>query len=349
MVQRPAFLAAACLVAAFCQSGCVDQTSQRSIPTEYDDAAGSSAETSELLSPSPDDLDQLVAPIALYPDQLLAQILAASTYPTEIVDANRWVGEHAELKGSALVLAVDPQPWDPSVKALTQFPLVLAMMDKNLSWTSALGQAYTDEQQPVMDAVQAMRHRAQQAGTLSNNSQETVQTQGSALIVEPADPSLVYLPVFDPWLAYGAPIGLYPDWEFEPGLYVDGPGIGFGVGVGIGAFGGYGWGWNNWGADWNGGGILYNRGPWRSASPTFFGRGDGGFRGNGFGNLPHSGLLPRSNPAPRFGGFQQGMRSGAFSGFNHGGMTRAYSFRGGSSFRGGGGFRGGGFHGAGHR
>ena len=112
--------------------------------------------------------DRLVAPIALYPDALVAQILAAATYPTEVVEAERWMQQHPDLKGDALAQAVDPQSWDPSVKALTQFPSVLAMMDKSLSWTSSLGDAYVNGQQNVLDAVQVMRQRAQQAGNLKS-------------------------------------------------------------------------------------------------------------------------------------------------------------------------------------
>ena len=103
---------------------------------------------------SPQELQQLVAPIALYPDALVAQVLAASTYPTEIVEADRWMQSHSDLKGETLAAEVDKQPWDPSVKALTQFPSVLENMDKNLSWTSSLGDAYANQQQDVMDAVQ---------------------------------------------------------------------------------------------------------------------------------------------------------------------------------------------------
>src|SRR5208282_4205972 len=109
-------------------------------------------------------LQRLVAPIALYPDSLVAQILAASTFPEEVVEADRWVQDHPDLKGDALGKAVDEQPWDPSVKALTAFPSVLGNMDKNLSWTSTLGDAYYNQQQDVMDAVQVMRHKAEQAG-----------------------------------------------------------------------------------------------------------------------------------------------------------------------------------------
>ncbi|TLY57167.1 MAG: DUF3300 domain-containing protein, partial [Gammaproteobacteria bacterium] len=120
---------------------------------------------------SPEGLDQLVAPIALYPDALVAQILAAATYPTEVIEANRWMQQNPGLEGDALAQAVNPQSWDPSVKALTQFPSVLDMMDKNLSWTSSLGDAYVNGQQNVLDAVQVMRQRAQQAGNLKSTPQ----------------------------------------------------------------------------------------------------------------------------------------------------------------------------------
>ena len=128
---------------------------------------------------TPEQLQQLVAPIALYPDSLVAQILAASTFPEQVVEADRWVQAHPDLKGEALGQAVDQQPWDPSVKALTAFPSVLGNMDKNLSWTSSLGDAYYNQQQDVMDAVQVMRQRAQEAGNLKTTPQQTVTTQGS--------------------------------------------------------------------------------------------------------------------------------------------------------------------------
>src|SRR6266568_385764 len=117
-------------------------------------------------------LQQLVAPIALYPDELVAQVLAAATYPTEIVEANRWLQQNSSLKDAQLADAVDKQPWDPSVKALTQFPSVLANMDKNLSWTSALGDAYFNQEQEVMNAVQVMRQEAANAGNLKTTAEE---------------------------------------------------------------------------------------------------------------------------------------------------------------------------------
>jgi Protein of unknown function (DUF3300) len=158
---------------------------------------------------TPAQLQQLVAPIALYADALVAQVLAAATYPDQIVEADRWLQQHPDLKGEQLGHEVDKQPWDPSVKALTEFPSVLANMDKNLSWTSSLGDAYVNQQQDVMDAVQVMRQRAKQAGNLNSTSQQTVSQQGQTIVIEPADPQVVYVPAYDPWLVYGAPLGVW--------------------------------------------------------------------------------------------------------------------------------------------
>src|SRR2546427_5149050 len=196
-------------------------------------------------------LQQLVAPIALYPDALVAQILAASTYATDIVEADRWMQQHPELKGQQLGEEVDKQPWDPSVKALTQFPSVLANMDKNLSWTSSLGDAYVNQQQTVMAAVQVMRQRAQQAGNLKSTPQQSVTTQGKTIVIEPANPEVVYVPAYDPWLVYGSPLAVWPGWYPVPGIFIGGPAIEFGIGFGIGYFGGFGWGWHHWGFDWH--------------------------------------------------------------------------------------------------
>ena len=143
---------------------------------------------------NPEQLQQLVAPIALYPDELVAEVLAASTYPTEVVQANRWLQQNSTLKDQQLATEVDKQPWDASVKALTEFPSVLANMDKNLSWTSSLGDAYYNHPQEVMDAVQVMRKRAENAGTLKTTQQQTVTTQGQTIIIEPTNPQVVYLP-----------------------------------------------------------------------------------------------------------------------------------------------------------
>ena len=218
---------------------------------------------------TPAQLQQLVAPIALYADALVAQVLAAATYPDQIVEADRWMQQHPDLKGEQLGQEVDKQPWDPSVKALTEFPSVLANMDKNLSWTSSLGDAYVNQQQDVMDAVQVMRQRAKQAGNLNSTSQQTVSQQGQTIVIEPADPQVVYVPAYDPWLVYGEPLGSWPGWYWYPGLYLTGPGIAFGFGFGIGFFGGYGWGWHNWGYDWHHHGIIFNHNSYISHSRIF--------------------------------------------------------------------------------
>jgi len=307
-------------------------------------------------------LQQLVAPIALYPDELVAEVLAGATYPTQVVEANRWLQDHKNLQGKQLADQVDKQPWDSSVKALTEFPSVLANMDKNLSWTSSLGDAYMNQQQDVTDAVQSMRQRAETAGNLKGNSQQRVEKQGNTIVIEPADPEVVYVPTYDPWVVYGAPLVVWPGWFWYPGLYVPGPGIGFGVGFGLGFVGGFGWGWHHWGFDWGHRNVIYNHSTYISHSTTFTNRNN--FY-HGRASLPAHGFAGRTGPAGThaFAGAhhgvtaparpQAGPHSAAFSGFNHGGVARSYSFGGRSSFggfHGGGGFHGsGGFHGGGGR
>ena len=321
---------------------------------------------------TPGQIDQLVAPIALYPDALVAQILAASTYPTEIVEADRWMQQHTSLQAQQLAQAVDQQSWDPSVKALTQFPSVLANLDKNLSWASSLGDAYVNQQQAVLDGVQRMRARAQQAGNLKSTPQETVTTQGSTTVIEPATPDVVYIPIYDPWVVYGPALVPYPGWYWYPGLYAVGPGIGFGFGFGIGMFAGFGWGWHHWGADWHHHRLDFDHHAWASHSRTFFDRnhfyrGGPGFHG---GPMVHAGGSPGFHAGPTFRArrspefhtpgpahfapgthFSPGVRSGAFSGFGHGGDARGFASRGAFSAGGhfGGGLHAGGFHGGGHR
>jgi uncharacterized membrane protein YgcG len=337
----------------------------------------------QYIEQTPEQLQQLVAPIALYPDSLVAQILAASTFPEQVVEADRWVQAHPEVKGDALGEAVDQQPWDLSVKALTTFPSVLGNMDKNLSWTSSLGDAYYNREQDVMDAVQVMRQRAQEAGNLKTTGQQTVTTQDSTIIIEPSSPEIVYVPAYDPWVVYGGPIVAWPGWYPYPGIWYGGPYLSFGVGFGIGYVGGYGWGWHHWGSDWHHRSVIHDHDRYYSRSHTFYNRnnnyrgGDarggvnrdrGGFSGDrgadrarsnegnkppnanaggrGAENRPGQAARPfeGNNQAAR--GYaeprgQSGTRSGAFSGYDHGGEARSYSSRGSASF-GGGGARGGG-------
>ena len=218
---------------------------------------------------TPEELDQLVAPIALYPDALVAQVLAASVHPAEIVEADRYIEANPNLKGQALAQQVDQMPWDPSVKALTQFPSVLANMDKNLSWTSSLGEAYTNQDQDVMAAVQTMRQRAQSSGNLASNTQQTVSSQGPTIVIRPADPQVIYVPAYNPWLIYGPGIVAYPGWVPVPGVWWGGPGFSFGIGFGVGYWGGYGWGWNHWGYNWGNRTVIYNRNVYVNRSNTF--------------------------------------------------------------------------------
>jgi hypothetical protein len=312
-------------------------------------------------------LQQSVAPLALYPDALVAQILAASTFPEQVVEADRWVQAHPELKGQALAAAVDQQGWDPSVKALTAFPNVLGNMDKNLAWTSSLGDAYYNQPQDVMDAVQVMRRRAQAAGTLKTTPQQTVTTQDSAISIQPDSPSVVYVPAYDPWTDYGDPVPIWPGWYEYPGIWYGGPSLSFGVGFGIGFFGGFAWGSPHWGFDWRNRSVLYNHNRYYSRSNTFYNR-DRFYRGMGRGGNGGGPRAPfagggrsegRGAVARPFGGNpqaargyaeprgQSGVRSGAFGSYQHGGEARDFSSRGSASMgsspapRGGGGMRGG--------
>jgi hypothetical protein len=222
-------------------------------------------------APSQQDLEQLVAPIALYPDALVAQILAGSTYPTQIVEADRWLHQNSTLKGDQLMAAVNNQPWDPSVKALTQFPSVLDNMSQNLSWTSSLGDAYFNYQQDVMNAVQSMRAKAQAAGNLKSTSQQTVTTQGQTIVIQPANPTVVYVPTYSPAVVYGAPVPAYPGysgWDVAAASMIS-----FGVGMMVGAaIRGPSYGWGGWGCNWHGGSVTYNRNVYVSNSNTFVNR-----------------------------------------------------------------------------
>ena len=218
---------------------------------------------------TPEELQRLVAPIALYPDSLLAQVLAASTFPEQVIDADRWVQSHPDVKGAALAQAVDQLSWDPSVKALVAFPSVLGNMDKNLSWTSSLGDAYYNQGEDVMDAVQVMRRRAQQAGHLNSTPQQTVTTEDSDIEIEPVSPEIVYVPAYNPWFVYGGPIAAWPGWYPYPGVWYDGPVIFFGAGFAVGYFGGYGWGWHHWDCDWHHHYAVRDHERYYSTSRTF--------------------------------------------------------------------------------
>jgi hypothetical protein len=204
---------------------------------------------------TPDQLDDLVAPIALYPDPLLSQVLVAATYPLEVVQAIQWIGRNPGLTGAALTQAVQQQSWDPSIQALVVFPDVLKRLNDDITWTTNLGNAFLAQQQDVMDAVQRMRQKAQQAGKLASTPQQNVvaENQGGQPYIEimPADPDIIYVPCYDPVWIWGWPRWYpYPRWWWPPtSLMVPGVGFGFyGGGINIGLFFGAGWnGWGGWG------------------------------------------------------------------------------------------------------
>jgi Protein of unknown function (DUF3300) len=212
----------------------------------------------EAVQQGPEQLRQLVAPIALYPDALVGEIMAGATYPSEVVEAEHWMEQHQGLTGEVLAQQVNKQSWDSSVKALTQTPAVLANMSQNLAWTSELGDAYVNQRQSLTQAIQTMRHQAKNAGNLKSTAQQKVVNEGDTIDIQPASTDVVYVPQYDPWIVYGDPLPVFPGWAPWPGLFFDGPGIGFGLGFGIGAFAGFGWGFHHWGTDWHHGGATYD-------------------------------------------------------------------------------------------
>src|SRR6266700_3676601 len=214
-----------------------------------------------------EELDALVAPIALYPDTLLAQVLIASSYPLEVVQAERWATENKNLKGDPLKAQVDKQAWDESVKALVATPSVLSMMSTKLDWTKNLGDAVLAQQPDVMDAIQRLRSKAQANNKLSSTKEQKVtvqQDQGKQVIViEPAVPDTLYVPYYDPAVVYGGwPYPAYPPYYFPAPGYIAGAVIGAGIAFGAGyAIGRWASGGNYWGGgfNWGGNNINVNR------------------------------------------------------------------------------------------
>ena len=205
-----------------------------------------SGDTSPTMSKQ--ELDQLLAPIALYPDDLLSSVLMASTYPLDVVQAARWRGEgaNAKLKGDALVKALEAEDWDPSVKALVQFPDVLKTMSDKLDWTQKLGEAFLAQQDDVMDEIQLLRQKADEAGNLKSNKQQRVSKEGSAIVIAPANPEVVYVPVYEPSVVYGP--WWYPDYPpyYWPPYYGNfSSGFFWGAGIAI-ANSIWGWGHCDW-------------------------------------------------------------------------------------------------------
>jgi len=228
------------------------------------------AEAQAALNPAPApftdaQLDQMLAPIALYPDQLLTQVLMAATFPQELVDAQKWLQDshNASLKGDDLANALQSLPWDPSVKSLVAFPQVIAMMTNHLDWTEALGAAFANQQVLVFSRVQFLRQRASKSGMLQSNAQIAVSDQDSDIIIQPTDPTMLSVPVYNPADVYGMwpdsdypPVFLPPPPGFYPGAI--GAGIGFSVGFGIVAPL---WGWGH--PDWHDHSVVVDPGGYR--------------------------------------------------------------------------------------
>ncbi len=220
-------------------------------------AAASSPQSQAAKIPSAQ-LDSLVAPIALYPDPLLAQTLAASTYPLELIQLQQWLERNKSLKDQALADAVEKQPWDPSVQALAALPDVVKRLADDIQWTTDLGNAFLAQQSEVMEAVQRMRKKAQDKGNLQPSEQQKVETKviegDKVIVIEQANPQVIYVPSYDPVYVYGAPLYPYPPIYYPPaGYYAAGMAISFGVGIAMGAFWGGGWGW---GCGWGGNNTI---------------------------------------------------------------------------------------------
>ncbi len=204
-------------------------------------------------------LDNLVAPIALYPDPLLGQMLVASTYPLEVVEASQWLQRNGNLKGQALIDAAKQQPWDPSVQALVAVPDALAKLNQDIQWTTDLGNAFLAQQADVMSAVQRMRSRAQADGRLASTPQQTVRTEDQdgkqIIVIQPANPEIIYVPTYDPFYIWGPPL-----YGYYPALYYPTFGFGFGIGFDLGyCFSGWGgWGLWGWSPYWYGHSVFVN-------------------------------------------------------------------------------------------
>ena len=278
----------------------------------------SSSDKGEVSRIPPEQLDSLVAPIALYPDPLLSQTLVACTYPGEIIQLQQWLQHNKNLKDKALAEAVKKQDWDPSIQALAALPDVVKLLAGDIKWTTDLGNAFLAQQNDVMDAVQRMRKKAQDTGNLKSSEQQKVETKvienKQVLVIEQSSPDVVYVPSYNPTVVYGAPAYPYPPIAYPPpGYYAAGMAISFGIGVAMGAAWGGGWGWN---AGWGGNNNVYinnsnnfvnnsNRQNINNVNRS----GNAGGRGNSWQHNPrHRGGAPYSDRATarQYGGTSRG-------------------------------------------
>jgi uncharacterized membrane protein YgcG len=263
------------------------------------------------------ELQSLVAPIALYPDSLVAQVLTGATFPDQIAIADYWLQQNKSLTGSALVQAVDKQTWDPSVKALTQFPSVLDNMAKNLTWTSSLGEAYHNQQADVMAAIQTLRAQAKAKGNLKSSSQITVVQQSpQVIVIQPANPQIVYVPEYNPTVVYGYPYvvpGYSASYAAAAGI------IGFGAGIAVGAMmsgGCCAWGYSSWNCGWHGTAVVYHGGAYYGNSAWHGGYYNGSYH-NGYGyNNSYNNAYNHSNSYDN-----SYNHSNTYNNYNHTGNT----------------------------
>jgi len=267
---------------------------------------------------SPEQIQALVAPIALYPDALVAQVLSAATFPDQVAQAADWMQQHKNLNGQALMQEADKQPWDPSVKALTAFPSVLENMAKNLSWTSALGEVFHFQAKDVMTAVQTLRAQAKAAGNLKSSQQITVVQQSpSTIVIQPANPQVVYVPQYNPTVIYGTP---YTTPGYTAGEVAAASVISFGTGIAIGAMMGGGccsWGWNTWNVNWHsttvvyGGHPYYGSATWHGPYGAYGYHGYGGYGGAAY-HGPYGSAATYHGPAGSAGAYQGYGAGGAY-------------------------------------
>jgi Protein of unknown function (DUF3300) len=286
--------------------------------TAYAQASPQDASQEQAAPKIPNDqLDSLVAPIALYPDPLLAQVLVASTYPLELIQLQQWLPKHNDLKDKALVEAVEKEDWDPSIQAMAPLPDVVKQLAENIKWTTDLGNAFLAQQSDVMDAVQRMRMKAKDAGNLKSTEQQKVETKTieskTVVVIEQAQPQVIYVPSYNPTVVYGPPVYPYPPIVYPPaGAVVAGMAISFGIGMAMGAAWGGGWGYNSgWGHSNNNITINNNNNFINNSNRTNVNRPSqrpaGG--GNNWQHNPqHRGGAPYSNraTATKYGGSARG-------------------------------------------
>src|SRR5271154_1909115 len=239
-------------------------------------------------------LDQLVAPIALDPDSLVAQILTASTYPDQVASAEAWLNQNMGLPPDQRATAANNMSWDPAVKGLTEFPSTLDSLAKNTTWTSQLGNAYYNQPGDVMNAIQAMRLQAQQANTLVTTAQQRVVVDAGVIAIVPVNPTVIYVPYYNPWRIWGTLFVAYPGFVVlppPPGI-VWAAGFAFDPGIPVGVYAGFGWGFGAWAPAWDGGTVFFNNSTYISNSVTVVNHGY--FGGHDRGAFEHGGRgVPR--------------------------------------------------------